>query len=674
MMNLKKLALNVDDDLNQIIICNPTTVIYKKVNNNYQYYVDSSETLLHLLKKKGYEIEESKDEFITNYDVGGNFCFDRILRYNKQIELNWEILIGLLKDDGDTIRIDLKPDKLSDRQSQIVNMLNCKPLYCPNADLSEGYPENLIRVSIKTSSENLAQLVRNHLGLIQNNHNKYRELGNYYAQKNCTFNIMPTFKSIAGTPYASLNSLFEENNDLSIIKQQTKIVLGRDNKNEEVGLVPNDLLLHMAVFGASGSGKSSILFNLVNQIWSKYPLLIIDPKGEFKNMKQRYRNFKVYDPTLYYPINIFRIPQADTLEKYIALLKEILNILLCLHDLPAIQDLVEKAIRITYEKFGYSLSSTYDQGTPFKMSDFSLVLHDCILKSKYAPNEKSNVFQIITSRLNRCLQMEHVFGCGESINFHEILNRENVIIDLAQTPPEMRSLLMKITVILATYEIKKNGSCSNQLKNVIIVDEAHVLFGNNDKYFDCEFVNDVHEMRSRGTSLIMVDQRMKKLESSLLDCFTYQINGRLLPCDRELFFNNERYDLTKAKIMGSLPTGVFAFQAKGTTLRNMTPILNPLVINTENVIDYYLERNKEVEYEKKNTSYKKCNTCKLKDTCKLQKTMEIIADNIKNKVNYTQLDKKEKIHVIQNELNKVNLNCNFKEAINCINYIIMSNK
>ena len=70
------------------IICSPLSIVYQKLNNKYNYYIDTTNVVIETIKKRGYELEESKEFFITEYDAGGNFCLDKILKYKHHIDLN----------------------------------------------------------------------------------------------------------------------------------------------------------------------------------------------------------------------------------------------------------------------------------------------------------------------------------------------------------------------------------------------------------------------------------------------------------------------------------------------------------------------------------------------------------------------------------------------------------
>ncbi|MGN1344205.1 MAG: ATP-binding protein [Traorella sp.] len=680
MKKIQKVPINTDKILNSLSITSSQFEFFiVKKYHGFEYYIDVDDIFLKLLESKGYELIESSEIFDCCFDCGGKMGYDiyqkDILFQSSKLHIQVEELIQLLKGypDETTIKIKISNHNMTKHFKRKLQLLIQKNKI-NNSQTLMNYMEGIqyYKIEILTNQLQLKNQLTQHFNLVDNQLHMIDDCTHFYRENEFEVDLFPTFFHEENTPFVNLHHLFEENISLDIIQQKDKLILGKNKDGEEIGLSLNDLLLDVGIFGASGCGKGNLLFLMLSQLYGQIPFFVIAPKGELPNLKSKYEDIEIYDPMVYCPLNIFKIPTNKTLREYLPLLKEIMVILLQLDEAPSAQALVQEAIRKTYYKFGYELSSTWEMGNPFSMRDFALILKEAIQNSHYAKNEKGNILQILMNRISNCMELEQVFDDIHCLDFHECLNK-NIIIDLKQTPPMMSKLMMKIMTILLMDEIKTRPSISNKLQNILLIDEAHNLFGQKDDYFDQQFSNDLYELRSLGCGFVCCDQRMSLLESSILDNLTHIINGKMILSDASIFFKNKAHDFLKAQIMSTLPTGTYALQVKGTTLKNKLPMLHPILFTSENVIDDYLEI-PSYKYSTKNNGvklYSRCINCKSNKQCHNQSYLRDIAHRIRYHSDFDKLSKEDKIKTIVQELKSLNFEkIDMVDTINCVNFLL----
>ena len=681
MKKIINVPLNKNQALNTLVLgSDEFNFVIKKGKYGFEYYLDTNNVFLDIIQHHGYILEDADIDLEGFVDCGGKIGYDFFYKdlvmnpfpIHIQVKELLEILKGYPNDSAIHLRIKFenRMSEASKRKLQLLLNKNKITYSKPLDDYMQAI--QFYKVEIRTNHLQLKEQLSKHFNLVFNQLQTLNECTHNYKESEIKLDIFPELYNEENTPYVNLYNLFDNNTSLDIIKQPNKIILGKDKYNEDIGLTINDLLLDVGIFGASGCGKGNLIFSILSQLYGKIPFFVIDPKGEIPNLKNKYQDIKIYDPMVYCPLNIFKIPTGKRLREYLPVLKEIMTMILQLDEAPSAQALVQEAIRKTYYKFNYELNSCWEDGNPFSMRDFSMILKDAIQNSNYAKNEKSNIMQILMNRIANCMDLEQVFDDIHCIDFNQCI-KENVIIDLKQTPKEMMGLVMKIILIMMMNEIKNRPSTSNKLQNVLLIDETHNLFGHEDDYFDITFSNSLYELRSLGCGFICCDQRMNLFKASLLDNLTHIINGQLLLCDLPIYFADKEYDNRSTQIMTKLPTGTFSLQVRGTTLKNQVPMLHPVIFKTENIIDEYLNDDSYIHVESSFGSklYSRCINCKSNSICHNQQRLRDIAHSVFYHYDYHKLSKEEKIQAISNEIQRLGIKkIEFADAINCINFLL----
>ena len=672
MKRILQVPLQLNENINSFLLASPFfEFTLWNTQEGIQYYIHCDQEMLQLLENKGYRFEEaelSMDFIDCGGRMGYNFTKRNIETKQSKLELDYKDFVELLNEYPDqAIRIKIEyKNEISLATKRRIQLLERNNKITMNPILQETMNINdLYEVTIQTTSFSLMNSLQQNYHLVNNHLSQLDEITHCYSSKDLEINLLPKQENSIQTPQVNLNQMFEENNATNIIHHIDSIFLGKDKNYMDTGIHMNDFLFDVGVFGASGSGKGNILFKMLEQFHNKVPFLVIAPKGELSNLSQRYKDIQVYDPTKYLPLNIFMIPKNQTLQEYLPHLKELLTILLELDESPSAKSFVSDAIKKTYYLHNYTMQSTWDKGTPFSIRDFALILEETIKQSQYAKNEKNNFLQIINNRLSNCLDLSTVFDDVNCMNIEELL-RKNTIIDLKNTPKEMMILVMKILLFLVIQHIKKQEPVK-QLKNLIVIDEAHNLFGKEDDYFDHTFADVLFELRSFGCGFVISDQRMSTLKENVLDNLSQTINGRLVRGDEEYFFESKNYDQKQKEMMSVLPTGMYALKVRATTLPYAPALIHPVIIQNENIIDEYIHQSNVVTYKLQHQPYSHCANCKSKELCLYNEELREFARSLIYKYNYKNMSKEDKIKVIVHELkNKEFTMLDLKDACMCV--------
>lgn len=307
-------------------------------------------------------------------------------------------------------------------------------------------------------------------------------------------------------------------------------------------LTYKQLLLHSAVMGKSGTGKTTFLKQLICQIHAAgIPILIFEPvKREYRDMVMGLKKSKIFTvekPVVPLRINPFSIPKGVTFAEYRSCLLSAFKAAFSLPDpLPAI---FEKAIEEVYLQFGWTdMSRSTDKNVRlFDMNDFIRVFKRVIVSSDYSNEVKGNMMSGGAFRLQSLVERcPRTFDNLISTDVEDLLSGCNVI-EMGSLEAEQKSLVTALTLIRILSYLKANRNSDGKLCNVILIDEAHALLDQGEGVTQEEkalnnamsqlLVNIVTEMRAYGVGVIFADQSPSRIGSCLLDNVENLISFRL---------------------------------------------------------------------------------------------------------------------------------------------------
>ncbi|AFU67915.1 ATP-binding helicase, putative [Psychroflexus torquis ATCC 700755] len=336
---------------------------------------------------------------------------------------------------------------------------------------------------------------------------------------------------------------------------------------------------HIFVTGSTGSGKSNVTYNLVNNLIRKnIKFLVIEPaKGEYKDVFGNREDVNVYGTNLNHTkvlkINPFSFPESIHIHEHIDRFIEILNASWPMYAaMPAIlKDAVEKV----YESKGWDLVASENLTGKLlypTFNDLAKILPKLIENSGYSQEMISNYSGALVTRVNSMTNgiFKLIFTDEEITS--EIIFDNNAIVDLSRVASaETKSLIMGVLFMkLQEYRMTTALEANSKLKHVTIIEEAHNLLKKTSSEQGQESANlqgksvemisnAIAEMRTYGQGFILADQAPSLLDPSAIRNTNTKICLRLpSQDDRELVGKSMNLNDDQIKELAKLETGVAA--------------------------------------------------------------------------------------------------------------------
>lgn len=187
-------------------------------------------------------------------------------------------------------------------------------------------------------------------------------------------------------------------------------------------------------------------------------------------------------------------------------------------------DIFLAAINDCYNLYGWRSTSTADDPNVehFGLYEFIKVFKRRIQHMDYKGEVKSNMESAGVVRLVSLIeQNSNIYDTIHSIPLDDLLCKPTVIELNAINNKEQKSLIMALLLIAICVHTKNNVEGDGKLKNIMLIDEAHVLLSGggpaeegsaNAKGSTIETLEDmIAEIRSYGTGIIIADQSPTKV-------------------------------------------------------------------------------------------------------------------------------------------------------------------
>lgn len=324
--------------------------------------------------------------------------------------------------------------------------------------------------------------------------------------------------------------------------------LGKETK-QNIELSQKDFAMHTLVTGATGSGKSTTTYKLIDELRkAEKKFLVIEPtKGEYKHIFGNEKDVSVYGTNNKYSplliINPFSFPTNEIhILEHIDRLIEIFNA--CWPMYAAMPAVLKDAVLRAYEDCGWNLDDSENEEGIFPTFENVLVsLNEVLDSSLYSENTKSDYKGALITRIQSLTQglVGKIFDEDEIGD--KALFDENVIIDISRVgSSETKSLIMGILLLkLNQYRMAK-GDMNSKLKHITVLEEAHHLLPRVSKESSSEagnikgkavemLSNAIAEMRTYGEGFIIVDQSPNMLDISAIRNTNTKIIMRLSELD-----------------------------------------------------------------------------------------------------------------------------------------------
>ena len=380
---------------------------------------------------------------------------------------------------------------------------------------------------------------------------------------------------------------------VGIIQNASK---GGKGDDAHAGIALNDFTKHGLIVGMPGSGKTNFSLGLLLQFWNdfKIPFLAIEPtKSEYRSLIDDIKELQIFTPgkntVCPYIINPFLPPTGVTVESYVPSLMSAFKAAFSMPD--PLPDIFLSAINDCYNEYGWKTDSTKDDPSiqRFGLYEFIKVFKKKIQHLDYKGDVKANMESAGVVRLISLIeQNSNIYDTVNTIPLEDLLGKPTVIELNAINNKEQKSLIMALLLIMICVYTKNNVSGDGKLKNVLLIDEAHVLLaggsavtedGADSQGSTVEALEDmIAEIRSYGTSIIIADQSPTKVGRSIVANTNVKVIFKLVEKENKDAISTAT-NMTEADydLLGRL--GV------GEALLHYGRVYSPLHIKTYNVHD-----------------------------------------------------------------------------------------
>lgn len=326
------------------------------------------------------------------------------------------------------------------------------------------------------------------------------------------------------------------------------LVKGSDT-NLKVTIDINDFTKHAFVTGVTGSGKTTTIKFLLEQvIFEKVPFLILEPaKNEYKHMKfnasLNYYNLGGGKDGL--RINPLYFPEGLHIQTHIDHIKSIFVAAFPMYGpMPYI---LETAIYNVYRKKGWDLitSKTLRENDRFPtLEDLLYEIDIATDKIGYSEDLQSDVKGALKVRINSLISGSkgNVLNCSSEDSIGDILAKPTIISLESIGDAQEKIFLMGLILVSIYEQYVSEKKYNKKLKNLMVIEEAHRLLenvqaNNNPEIADMKgkaletFNNILSEIRAYGQGIVIADQIATKLSSDVIKNTNLKIVHRLFSKD-----------------------------------------------------------------------------------------------------------------------------------------------
>lgn len=347
---------------------------------------------------------------------------------------------------------------------------------------------------------------------------------------------------------------FIENEEFSLISPTAKGVgldigniLWNGTQVSRFYLPPQALNRHAFICGMTGAGKTNTLFKIIEEI--AVPFLVIEPvKGEYRSLLTKYEDTRIWtmrtsdaatEGVQVLQINPFWFPMGANLSFHIDSVKTIISSAFELS--AAMPNIVEQCLYNVYMKSGWNIVTNiniYQDILPEEylyptFSDFTNEVKIYLDKSEFGEEVLGNYKGALLSRLRSFTNGAKgaLLNTAKYPDYKAFMEGRNII-ELEGLADDGDKCLVMGTILVQYYQYLKGHfhdlDKQNNLKHIIVIEEAHRLFKNvKPQSKGAEgadptgqlvesLSNIMAEIRAFGEGMLIVDQSPTKIAEDVV--------------------------------------------------------------------------------------------------------------------------------------------------------------
>ena len=340
-------------------------------------------------------------------------------------------------------------------------------------------------------------------------------------------------------------------------------------KGDKIGFSLKDLAKHALVVGTPGSGKTTFSVGLLDQLWKthKIPFLVIEPaKNEYRALVQSIPELQVFTPGKNFispfVFNPFVPPQNVKLETYKSTLKTAFAAAVSMST--PLDKIFEESINNCYSDNRWLDTYTVDdKGKIFNITDFIRCFQETFDEIGYTGDAKN----IGKAGVVRLQSLVNLFDNYFSIPIEDLLKKPTLIELAAIENSDQKALIISLLLLSILAYVNANYVGEGGLKNVILLEEAHVLLDADSHQTGQGEANPsaiaqglvkrmLAEIRSYGVGLVIADQSPRKVGVDVVALTDMKMAFRLVEAtDKQILADSSNMSETQIQRMGKLKPG-----------------------------------------------------------------------------------------------------------------------
>lgn len=344
--------------------------------------------------------------------------------------------------------------------------------------------------------------------------------------------------------------------------------LRSSSKGDTIGFNLKDLAKHMLIVGTPGSGKTTFSVGMLDRLWKEHhiPFLVIEPaKNEYRALVQSIPDLQVFTPGKNFispfVYNPFVPPKNVKLETYKSTLKTAFAAGVSMTT--PLDKIFEEAINNCYSDFRWLDTYTTDnKGKIFNITDFIKCFQQTFDEIGYTGDAK-NIGRAGVVRLN---SLVNLFDNYYSIPIEDLLSKPTIIELAAIENAEQKALIISLLLLSVLSYVNANYVGEGGLKNVILLEEAHVLLDSNANSGQGEanpssiaqglIKRMLAEIRSYGVGLVIADQSPRKVGTDVVALTDMKVVFRLVEAaDKQIIADSSNMSDAMIQRMSKLKPG-----------------------------------------------------------------------------------------------------------------------
>ena len=337
---------------------------------------------------------------------------------------------------------------------------------------------------------------------------------------------------------------------------------------DSIGISLKDLTKHMLIVGTPGSGKTTFSVSLLDRLWKKHhvPFLVIEPaKNEYRALVQSIPDIQIFTPGKNFispfVFNPFVPPKNVKLETYKSTLKTAFSAAVSMTT--PLDKIFEETINNCYSDFKWLDTYTIDdRGEIFNICDFIKCFQKTFDEIGYTGDAR-NIGRAGVVRLNSLINL---FDNYYSIPIQDILEKPTIIELAAIENSDEKALIISLLLLSILAYVNANYFGEDSLKNVILLEEAHVLLDAEDNAGQGEanpsaiaknlLKRMLAEIRSYGVGIIIADQSPRKVSTDVVALTDMKMVFRLVEStDKQIIADSMNMDEAQIGRLSRLKPG-----------------------------------------------------------------------------------------------------------------------